>query len=337
MHRFLKLPRWRDQPRMPKSVPAAWIALTSSLLLLAVIFFVVTREHSFDTLADVWDRTETGPFVLAILGMIAIQAIGAWRQEVIMGADGLDHIDFWPLLRIQLVFQFAAHGAPISALSELAKAAMVKLRFGLGTSQSLRLVLYDRTCGAVGAIIVGIFAVLGQMLVPTPPALVKAQMLLWATGCVGIAMLVAVGDWHINTRVEFLDRTARAIMGLGHILRRPVIVVKLLLASSGLLLGFSAVFIVLAYGMQIQVSILHVLLFMPLIFFVSALPVFYRGWGGREAVVIATIGSTGEVTSAEAMALSVAFGVVVFLASLPGLVLWIMRPSMRKEVRLEGE
>src|SRR6476620_10553798 len=111
---------------MPKSSPTAWIALASSSLLLAVIFFVVTREHSFDALVDVWDRTETGPFVFAILAMIAVQAIGAWRQEVIMGADGLDHIDFWPLVRIQLVSQFAANGAPISALSDLAKAAMLK-------------------------------------------------------------------------------------------------------------------------------------------------------------------------------------------------------------------
>lgn len=93
----------------------------------------------------------------------------------------------------------------------------------------------------------------------------------------------------------------------------------------------------LAYGMQIQVSKLHVLLFMPLIYLVSALPVFYQGWGRREAIVIATIGSTGQVTSAEATALSVAFGVVVFLASLPGLVLWIMRPSLRKSVRMEAE
>lgn len=167
----------------------------------AVIFFVVTREHGFDALFDVWDRTETGPFVFAVLAMIAIQSISAWRLEVIMGADGLDHIGFWPLFRIQLVSQFAAHGAPISALSDLAKAAMVKLRFTLGSGQSIRLVLYDQICGAVGPIIIGIFAAFGQMLVPTPAALVKAQMLLWVAGCVGISMLIAIGDlrWSSST------------------------------------------------------------------------------------------------------------------------------------------
>jgi glycosyltransferase 2 family protein len=129
-----------------------------------------------------------------------------------------------------------------------------------------------------------------------------------------------------------VDKLARTITGLGHYLRRPAIAAKLLLTSVVLLLGFSVTFIILAHGMQIQVSAPHVFLFMPLIFFVSALPIFYQGWGGREAIVIATIGSTGQVTSAEAIALSVAFGVVAFLASLPGAVLWIARPSMRKVI-----
>ena len=120
-------------------------------------------------------------------------------------------------------------------------------------------------------------------------------------------------------------------------LQRPLVAIKLFLATVAMLVGFSLVFLLLARGMQVPVSVPHVLLFMPLIFFVSALPVFYQGWGGREAVVVATIGSTGQVTSAEAIALSVAFGVVVFLASLPGAVFWVMRPSMRKAVRTEIE
>jgi hypothetical protein len=315
----------------------SWIALACSLLLLAAILFVVTREHNFDALVDVWSRTEPGPFAFAVVAMIALQSTAAWRLEVIMGAEGLHRIGFWPLLRIQLVSQFVANGAPISALSDLAKAAMVKLRFDLGMAQSIRLVLYERICGALGAIIVGVFAVLGQLVVPTPSGLVKAQALLWAAGCAGIAALIAIGGGHISTKVKFLDRVTRAITGLGHILRRPTIAAKLLLATVAMLFGFAIVFIELARGMQVQVSVPHVFLFMPLIFFVSALPVFYQGWGGREAAVVATIGSTAQVTSPEAIALSVAFGIVVFLASLPGAVFWIMRPSMRKGVRTEVE
>jgi glycosyltransferase 2 family protein len=322
---------------MPKAVSINWIALVSSLLLLAVIFFIVIREHSFDGLVDVWERTRPEAFGFAIVVMIAIQAASASRLAVIMGADGLDRIGFWPLLRIQFVSQFVANGAPIAALSDLARVAMIQLRFALHTARSLRLVFYERICGALGAVVLGVFAVLGQLIVPTPSELVKAQILLWGAGCVAISTLLAMSGWRLSTKVEFLDRIATAIAGLGRTLRRPMIAAKLLFTSVVVLFGFAIVFIVLARGMQIQVSVPHVFLFMPLIFFVSALPIFYQGWGGREAIVISTIGSTGQVTSAEAIALSVAFGIVVSLASLPGAVLWIMRPSMRKMIRNEIE
>ena len=73
---------------------------------------------------------------------------------------------------------------------------------------------------------------------------------------------------------------------------------------------------------------------MPLIFFISSLPIFYQGWGGREATLIFAMSDLGSMTPAQSVALSVAFGVVVFVASLPGAVLWMLRPSMRKAVKL---
>lgn len=322
---------------MPKAFPTNWIALASSLLFLGAVLFIVTREQSFDALVDVWNRTEPGPYALAVLVMIAVLSLGALRLEVIMDAEKLHDIHLGPLLRIQFVSLFVGNAAPISALSDLAKAAMIKLRFTLRAGQSIRLVLYERICGALGAIVAGVFAVLGQLVVPTPSHLVKAQALLWGVGCAGLATLVAIGGGRIRTKIALLDRAAGAITALGHMLRRPLVAAKLLVATIAMLLGFSLVFILLAHGMQVQVSVPHVILFMPLIYFVSSLPVFYQGWGGREAVVVATIGGTGQVTSAEAIALSVAFGVVVLLASLPGAVFWIMRPSMRKAVRTEIE
>ena len=96
--------------------------------------------------------------------------------------------------------QFVANAAPISALSDLAKAAMIKLRFALRTGQAIRLVLYERICGALGTIVAGIFAMLGQLMVPTPSHLVKAQALLWGAGCLALVVLVAIGGWRIEPR-----------------------------------------------------------------------------------------------------------------------------------------
>ena len=214
---------------------------------------------------------------------------------------------------------------------------MVKLRFSLPTGQSIRMIVYERICGALGAVVVGLITTFGQLIVPTPATLVDIQFIVWGTGLLGGGILLAVGGLHIKSGIGLFDRAARAVTLLGKMLRRPTVTGQLLLVSLTQLVGFSLVFIVLARGMHLPTSGLHIVLFMPFIFLISSLPIFYQGWGGREAVVILTVGALGTVSSAQSIALSVAFGVVVALSSIPGAVFWIMRPSMRKLVRLEVE
>jgi glycosyltransferase 2 family protein len=171
--------------------------------------------------------------------------------------------------------------------------------------------------------------------VPTPHALVDIQFLVWASGLLAGALVLVIGGLHIATGIGLLDRAAGAVVRLGKMLRRPLIAGELLMVSLLQLLGFAVIFVILAEGLHINASRVHLVLFTPFIFLISSLPIFYQGWGGREAVVILTIGGMETVTSAQAVALSVAFGVVIALSSLPGAIFWMMRPSMRKSVRLE--
>ena len=314
-----------------------WIAFASSLFLLAAILYVLGRKGGLDALFSVWDRTNTVAFFVAILLMFAVQSTNAWRVKIIATADGLPSIGYLSLFRIQLISQFIAYGSPISALSDVAKAAMIKLRFNLPVGQSIRIVIYERICGALGAVVVGLIATFCQLVVPTPTTLIDVQFLVWLAGLIGGGVVLACGGLHISSRIGLFDRAARAITSLGNMLRRPLVASELLLVSFAQLVGFSLVFIVLALGMHLPTSSLHIVLFMPFIFIISSLPIFYQGWGGREAIVMVTIGGLGTVSNAQSIALSVAFGVVVFLSSIPGAVFWIMRPSMRKSVRLEVE
>lgn len=316
-----------------------WVALLSSALLLAAILFMLTRQHDLDDLFSLWRRTNALALFIAIFLMLIAQVAVAWRLLIIAAADGVTSARFLPLVRIQLISQFVAHGAPISAISDIAKAAMVKLRFSLPTGQSIRIILYERICGALGTVCIGLVATLCQLDAPTPAPLVKAEFLLWGVGLLGVGALIVIGGRQVRTRtgIGLFDRMTRTVILLGNMLRRPAVASKLLLIAFAQLAGLALVFIVLAWGLHIPVSSWHIALFIPLIFFVSSLPIFYQGWGGREAIVLATLGGTGALSDTEAVALSVAFGVVVFLASLPGAIFWMMRPSMRKGVHLEAE
>jgi Lysylphosphatidylglycerol synthase TM region len=322
---------------MIKNLRLNWIAFASSAFLVAAILYVLSRRQGVDALIEVWSHIDLAPFLLAVLLMLIVQGISAYRVKTIVNAEELNSIAYWSLLRIQLISQFVAYGAPVSALSDLAKAAMVKLRFNLPLGRSIRIILYERICGALGAVVIGLFATFAQLAIPTPRTLVDVQFLVWCGGLLGGVVIFVLGGLHISTGIAVVDRAANAVVRLGQMLRRPRIAAELLFISLLQLLGFAIIFIILADGLHINVSRPHIVAFMPFIFLVSSLPIFYQGWGGREAVVILTIGGIGTVTGAQAVALSVAFGVAVALSSLPGAVFWMMRPSMRKSVRLEVE
>ena len=322
---------------MWKNLRLNWIAFASSLVLFAAILFLLSRREGLEAVVAAWNRTDPVAFCLAVLLMLVVQGVSTWRVKIITAAEGLRAVGYLSLLRIQLISQFIAYGAPIAALSDVAKAAMLKLRFNLPIGQSIRIIFYERICGALGAVVVGLIATLCQLLVPTPATLVEIQFLVWAAGLLGGGGILAIGGLRITSGIGFFDRIARAAILLGNMLRRPLVAGQMLLVSFGQLVGFALVFMVLARGMHLPVSLVHIVLFMPFIFLISSLPIFYQGWGGREAVVILTLGGLGTVSSAQAIALSVAFGVVVFVSAIPGAVFWMMRPSMRKFVQLEVE
>ncbi len=162
-----------------------WIVFACSLFLFAAIIFLLGRKEGLDSLIAVWNRTDAASFLIAVVLMLVVQAVSAWRIKIITAAEGLHSIGYLSLFRIHLISQFIAYGAPVSALSDLAKAAMIKLRFGLPIGQSVRVIVYERICGALGAVAAGLLATSCQLVVPTPISLVGVQFLVWAAGFLG--------------------------------------------------------------------------------------------------------------------------------------------------------
>ncbi|WP_375413845.1 YbhN family protein [uncultured Bradyrhizobium sp.] len=312
-----------------KSKLKGLIGLLSSLLLLGLIF-VLLRAKNADSLLEAWRRLGFLSLFIAVTCVLGTTLAGAWRLQAIMAISNNAKSSLASLLRLQLVSQFVAHGAPISALADVAKVAILSLRFNLSPGASLRVVVYERVLGAIAIICLGSVAFGFQFLVSVPLHVLKVEALVWATGILGIMVLLGLSRFKIVTGIGLLDKAIRGIFTVGHLLFRPRLSVTLLISSAVQLLLMATAFLVLAESMHLVVSPLQLILFMPFVFFVASLPIFYLGWGGREAAVVLTLGSVSSMTSSEAVALSVAFGVCVLLAALPGGVFWLMRPSMRK-------
>ena len=316
------------------TIKKGWIALASSLLLLGAIFLLL-RGNNVDSLLEVWRRIDSYSLVGAVALAMGIQLAAAWRLQMIMSVDH-SAASLASLTRIQLLSLFIAHGAPVSALADLAKVAVVSLRYDLSSARALRLIVYERVLGAVGLVFTGaIFLTLQFFFLSIPAHVFRIEAVLWAAGVGGIITLIALSRLHIVTRFGLLNRIIHGVFRLGFLLLQPSFAMQLLAATLLQVMLMGLCFLVLAQAMHLVLPTLEVMLFMPFISFIASLPIFYLGWGAREAAVILTIGASAPLSSPESVALSVAFGVCVFLTSLPGGVFWLMRPSMRKAVNVE--
>jgi uncharacterized protein (TIRG00374 family) len=163
--------------------------------------------------------------------------------------------------------------------------------------------------------------------------------LLTVAGVIGIAALTSLD------RIPMIDWLFRALR-----LGRLASILKRLAADSravfrtgrGLLttLGFGlashitiaiAVY-VFAIGLNVDITLAECQLVMPIILLVTSLPISIGGWGPRELAMVYLLGAFG-VPTAQALTLSVEFGVCSMLAALPGAVVWIMwRRSAGAEV-----
>ena len=94
--------------------------------------------------------------------------------------------------------------------------------------------------------------------------------------------------------------------------------------------------LVLARGLDINVTWLDCLVLMPLVLLVTTVPVSIGGWGVREGAMMFAFGLIG-VSEHSAFALSFLFGILVVAVSIPGGVIWLMSGERRADVIAKSE
>jgi uncharacterized membrane protein YbhN (UPF0104 family) len=164
---------------------------------------------------------------------------------------------------------------------------------------------------------------------------VLAQLLVWTGGVIGTVILLVAGKTHIHVPWRPVTVAIEVVQELGRLFRSAAFVLPQLVLAVLYSLTFSATLWSLAKALTVSVSPALVLVFSPIILFVASLPFFFQGWGGREAIILATLSAVGGVVEPQALGLSIAYGAVVFVCALPGGLLWLMRPGLRKTVRQE--
>lgn len=89
-----------------------------------------------------------------------------------------------------------------------------------------------------------------------------------------------------------------------------------------------SVMFALAQGLSIDFEVSALLVLIPPVILASLLPISFAGWGIREGAMIAMLG-TVDVAPENALALSVAFGFLILILSLPGALVWFLSENRK--------
>jgi hypothetical protein len=189
----------------------------------------------------------------------------------------------------------------------------------------------ERTAGQIVLVSVGLVVLL------TVPSPVLTQIerhgpaggtMAVATGILvaGVVGAGAVALWarlrRGTSRVAGAARTGAAEIRAGLLSRRnwPGIV----LASTVVLLGHLATFVVAARAAGSTASLLRLAPLMLLALLAMSLPVNIGGWGPREGVTAWAFGAAG-LSATQGLTIAVAYGLFAFVAALPGMVVLVAR------------
>lgn len=259
--------------------------------------------------------------VIAALAMLFLQfVIGSYRLRELL--DWMGHrYRLTTALDANMVGAFFSQTF-ISFIGGDAMRIWRMTRTHVPPSTATKSVLLDRFSGFAG--IVAIVLVTIPLLVPMLESIeMKLGLMLIAVGALAGIFSVFV--------LRRLPARVRSGPLLGGLWRFASLGLEIMRSRRGALYVFGLsvliqainvlVLYTLGQGLSIHLALSEYFVFMPVVLFLSMLPISIAGWGVREGAMVAALTVVG-VPAHESLALSICFGLCLIFVSLPGGVVW---------------
>jgi hypothetical protein len=296
-----------------------WLKVGISLGLLAFLLRS-TDLHGF--MQQIF-AARPGFFLLAFIGYLAGQAFSAYKWQLLARPLGFNQS-----LHAFTVYYFAGMYlnlfAPSIVVGDLGRGLLLAGNGG-GLGSALQSVLADRVTGLVMLLWVSAvgFLLFGPTVLP-------------AMLCYGViaAAVLSVASWWILPCV--VSRLLAPRNALRRLVEKLVAPYHTAAAVLGCACGLSFIFhlfqlglqVLLAHALRLTVPVWYLVLFVPLVHILSALPVSFGGVGVREGGYVAFLALIG-IGRDEALAFGVLWSAVVLGAGLVGGLVLLCSPAAR--------
>ena len=315
--------------------------ITKYLLLLVKIALLIGLSwyafYRID-LASAWATLASIPILtlLAAVIMLFLQfVIGSYRLRELLRQMGQEY-RLPAALDAILVGAFFSQTF-ISFIGGDAVRIWRMIRSGIPAATATKSVVLDRIAGLAGAVAI--------VLVTIPLLLPMLQSFEMKLGLLLIAVCVLAVTFSVFMlrRLPPRIKTGRI---LGVLWRFASLGFDIVRTRRGALyvLGLSVLIqvinifalYVLGEGLSIHMNLGHYFLFMPVVLFLSMLPISIAGWGVREGAMVAALAVVG-VPAHESLALSICFGLCLIFVSLPGGLIWFASRNKTLSAKTQPE
>ncbi len=305
------------------------LKLAVSALLIGAIAWNFDIGESAERLTEL----QPGSVLLAVLALVVLFLNNVIRWKVVMAAIHAV-LDFWTTFRLLYIGIFFNQTLPSSVGGDAFRMYLGR-KEGLPLAGAINGVMLERVATLSGLIVLVVVTqpILLSRIGDNPAKFVFPVLAVLAVIVIGGVMLLdrfperfqrhklirGVAYLAADTKKLFLS-PGRAILAIG-------------LGVTGNVLIALATFL-LAQSLDVQVTLLDCLVLMPPVILITTIPISIAGWGVREGAMVAAFAFVG-VPEGDAFVLSILFGLLNIIISLPGGLIWMMSGYKRSDVNEE--
>ena len=293
------------------------------VLVTTLLFIVIFDKVDINSTIEILKATDSSFFILALLVMTIEVLIANTRWRLILKQLG-SNIAYFTALRYLWIGVFFNQALPSSIGGDAVRGYYLCKNEDYSISEATIGVLLDRVIGLLGLVLLVIFTI------PLIFESIVTPLTKWTILAIIIAALLAIimsliidlipnkfSQWKImNGLVKFSSKGREVLFSFYGMLS---IILSLIIHLTFVFTAW-----LLAYGMGLDISLTGMLLIVPITNLLIALPISIAGWGIREGLFIAGLGYL-NVSSDAALALSILYGLLMLVVSLPGLIDWILQ------------
>jgi len=296
------------------------LVLAFSIALTAVTLYFVFRGVDRQMFARLI-TTQNRSLLVAAAALIVLQIIlGGGRWGTILSAMCKTRPP--TMFSLQAVFYASTffNALPLGTVGGDIARVWLARRFSLSVGQIVLSVLLDRFL-VVGALIILAVVTLPSIAHPLAERASFAGAAILVVGAGGFLLLQPIeriaGRWRDIWLMASILRTAQELRHTTQRVGLLALVYALLAAASGALAAYC-----ISLSLGIEVGLTAMIAIMSFVAFATALPISLAGWGVREVSLVSLLGLLG-IDREAALVLSVEFGIICTLMSLPGGVIWL--------------